>query len=112
MPMAIAEDHDVTWASTSRWGGRATGAAGYTFVMETEAKFSFREPAAFDGWRRRFTLGPFILGSERTVHVVDTYVDGPGHECLAAGYACRIRHAGARYVATLKSLADAEPGGH
>jgi len=79
--------------------------------MEIEAKFSFRTVAAFEEWRSVEALGPFSLGAERIQDVVDEYLDTGSRDCMNGGYACRIRRSGGTVVATLKSLADADPGG-
>ncbi|HZQ36603.1 MAG TPA: CHAD domain-containing protein [Dehalococcoidia bacterium] len=75
--------------------------------MEVEAKYSFRNPAAFTEWLGRDQLGPFALRRSRTVGVVDLYLDSADFGCLRGGYACRVRrHPGGTRV-TLKSIADA-----
>ncbi|HLZ70985.1 MAG TPA: CHAD domain-containing protein [Dehalococcoidia bacterium] len=77
--------------------------------METEAKFSFRDAAAFEAWLGRSRLGPFSLNRPRSVSVVDVYLDGEDFACLRGGYACRIRRQGGGLTATLKSLGDRGP---
>lgn len=78
--------------------------------MEIEAKFSFLDDAAFNAWLERDRLGPYVLEPPRLTRVLDCYLDTATYDCLAAGYACRVRTADGREVATLKSLADAVPG--
>jgi CHAD domain-containing protein len=80
--------------------------------METEAKFSFQDEAAFKVWLGRSTLGPFALGPERVRQVVDHYLDSRERACLAQGYACRVRLSDGRAVVTLKSLADMDGAGN
>jgi len=77
--------------------------------MEIEAKFSFRNGAAFTAWLERDQLGPFTLRRPRTLTVIDHYLDSDDFVCLRAGYACRVRRHAVRFTATLKSLADSAP---
>ncbi|HEY7294259.1 MAG TPA: CYTH domain-containing protein, partial [Dehalococcoidia bacterium] len=78
--------------------------------MEIEAKFSFRDAAAFETWLGRYRLGPFSLLHPRTIEVSDDYLDSANYACLRAGYACRLRRHAGGWTATLKSLADVAPG--
>lgn len=78
--------------------------------MEIEAKFSFLDEAAFNAWLERERLGPYTLGAARLARVLDRYLDTAAYDCLAAGYACRVRIADGHVIVTLKSLADAVPG--
>ncbi len=78
--------------------------------VEVEAKFSFGDAAAFAAWQQRDAIGPFTLGPTRSKDVVDRYLDTDLCDCIAGGYACRIRTQDSSFEVTLKSLLDATAG--
>lgn len=73
--------------------------------QEIEAKFTIANLAIADHLRTAAKVSAaFHLGSLTTVEHVDTYVDTAAYAFLRAGFAVRIRHTGAGYRITVKSL--------
>jgi inorganic triphosphatase YgiF len=82
--------------------------------MEVEAKFSIPDRATFDELCRLEALAGYRLAQGGVKQVHDRYLDSGDRAILRAGYACRVRRKGQKYVATLKGLggADADSGIH
>jgi len=81
-------------------------------MIETEAKFIIPNPATFNALKSLEQLGSFQFEPLGAKTITDRYLDTANRRFMAAGYAFRLRQAGARQIATLKSLTPASGGVH
>jgi len=80
--------------------------------LEIEAKFSIPDEQTFRQLLEAPTLADFSLGEASVSELYDQYLDTADGAFFAAGFACRIRRWGQRYLATLKSLGSAQGAMH
>ncbi len=80
--------------------------------MEIEAKFAIPNRQVYRDFLRVRQLAGFTLVPAGAVNVTDQYVDTADARLLQAGYACRLRTAGADVVVSLKGLGGAEGAIH
>jgi inorganic triphosphatase YgiF len=80
--------------------------------MEIEAKFGVPDAKTFRRLLESESVGAFQLGRTSAVEVHDHYFDTADGDLRAAGYACRLRQEGDRYVASIKGLGDASGAVH
>ncbi len=80
--------------------------------MEIEAKFAIPNRQVYRDFLRVRQLAGFTLVPAGAINVTDQYVDTADARLLQAGYACRLRTAGADVVVSLKGLGGAEGAIH
>jgi inorganic triphosphatase YgiF len=80
--------------------------------VETEAKFTVPDPAAYWSLQTTDHLAGYTLSTTEVKPVWDTYLDTKGHRILAAGYSCRRRVTREGIAITLKTLGGAEGAVH
>jgi inorganic triphosphatase YgiF len=72
--------------------------------VEIEAKFTIPDEGTFQRLLAAPALGRFDLASPALLHVRDRYLDTPTGDIHAAGYACRLRREGDRFLVGVKGL--------
>ncbi|MGD8398316.1 MAG: CYTH domain-containing protein [Anaerolineae bacterium] len=80
--------------------------------MEIEAKFAVPDDTTFQRLLARESIGMFRLDPPSAIEVRDRYFDTNDGDLYAAGYACRLRREGDRYLAGIKGLGDASGAMH
>jgi CHAD domain-containing protein len=80
--------------------------------LEIEAKFIIPDERTFQQLLGITSLAGFRLGEASVSEFCDRYLDTADRSILAEGYACRLRHNGDRYLATLKGLGGASGAIH
>jgi CHAD domain-containing protein len=80
--------------------------------VEVEAKFSVPDEQTFQRLLAATTLAGLSLGKGTTDELHDRYLDTASGALQAAGYACRERRQGERYLATLKGLGSVSGAVH
>jgi CHAD domain-containing protein len=80
--------------------------------LEVEAKFRIPDEGTFKRLRAADIMAGFRLGEVDETPLYDWYLDTAGRALLSAGYACRLRRHGERYLGTLKGLGQAEGAIH
>jgi inorganic triphosphatase YgiF len=80
--------------------------------MEIEAKFAVADDTTFRRLLACESVGTFQLGPPTAIEVRDRYFDTADGDLYAAGYACRLRREGDRYLAGIKGLGDTSGAVH
>lgn len=80
--------------------------------MEIEAKLGIPDEETFRRLLDATELARFSLGVVSVTRLHDRYLDTAGGVILAAGYACRMRREGERYLVTLKGVGEASGAIH